>query len=80
VAPARSDSRAAAALAQGQAGVHHVALEVDGLDELLADLDAAGVPVRDRAPRPGSRRSRISFLDPAAAGGALIELMEHVHD
>ena len=80
VAPARSDSRAAAALAQGQGGVHHVALEVDGLDELLADLDAAGVPVRDRAPRPGSRGSRISFLDPAAAGGALIELMEHVHD
>jgi methylmalonyl-CoA/ethylmalonyl-CoA epimerase len=77
VAPARQDSRAAAAVARGEVGVHHVALEVEGLDALLGRLTAAGVPVRDSTPRPGSHGSRISFLDPAASGGALIELMEH---
>ncbi|HTX13634.1 MAG TPA: VOC family protein [Solirubrobacteraceae bacterium] len=77
VAPASQDSRAAAAIARGESGVHHVALEVDGLDELLGELSAAGVPVRDTTPRLGSHGSRISFLDPAASGGALIELMEH---
>jgi methylmalonyl-CoA/ethylmalonyl-CoA epimerase len=79
VAPATPESRAAAAVARGEVGVHHVALEVDGLDELLGELSAAGVPVRDVTPRPGSHGSRISFLDPAATGGALIELMEHAH-
>ena len=77
VAPAREDSRAAAAVARGETGVHHVAIEVEGLDSLLEELRAAGVPVRDTTPRPGSHGSRISFLDPAASGGALIELMEH---
>ncbi len=77
VAPARADSRAAAAVARGEIGVHHVALEVEGLDALLGRLTASRVPVRDRTPRPGSHGSRVAFLDPAASGGALIELTEH---
>jgi methylmalonyl-CoA/ethylmalonyl-CoA epimerase len=78
VAPSSPESRAAAAVSRGEVGVHHVALEVEGLDDLLGELAAAGVPVRDTTPRLGSHGSRISFLDPAASGGALIELMEHV--
>jgi methylmalonyl-CoA/ethylmalonyl-CoA epimerase len=79
VAPAREDSRAAAAIARGEAGVHHVALAVDDLDGVLAGLAAAGVPLRDRTPRRGAHQSRVSFLDPAASGGALIELVEPAH-
>lgn len=79
VAPTREDSRAAAALARGEAGVHHVALAVEGLDELLAALADAGVPLRDATPRAGAHGSRVSFLDPAASGGALIELVEDAH-
>jgi methylmalonyl-CoA/ethylmalonyl-CoA epimerase len=76
VAPARDDSRAAAALARGEGGVHHVALEVADVEGALAELDAAGVPIRDRVPRRGAHGSRVSFLEPTAAGGALIELVE----
>ncbi len=79
VAPTRPDSRAAAAIARGEAGVHHVALAVTGLDELLESLTAAGVPVRDVTPRAGAHGSRVSFLDPQASGGALIELVEDAH-
>ena len=79
VAPAREDSRAAAAIARGEAGVHHVALEVEGLDELLAGLGAAGVPLRDATPRQGAHGSRVSFIDPSASGGALVELVEPGH-
>ena len=46
------------------------------LDELLAQLDGAGVPIRDREPRRGAHGSRVSFLDPSAASGALVELVE----
>jgi methylmalonyl-CoA/ethylmalonyl-CoA epimerase len=77
VAPATEDSRAAAAVKRGETGVHHIAFEVDGLDDLLGELIDAGVPVRDTTPRPGSHGSRVVFLDPAASGGALLELMEH---
>jgi methylmalonyl-CoA/ethylmalonyl-CoA epimerase len=76
VAPTRPDSRAAAALERGEGGVHHVALAVDGLDDLLGELADAGVPIRDRTPRRGAHGSRVSFLDPAAASGALVELVE----
>ena len=76
VAPTRPDSRAARALEQGEGGVHHVALAVDGLDGLLSQLEDAGVPIRDRQPRRGAHGTRVSFLDPAAAAGALVELVE----
>jgi methylmalonyl-CoA epimerase len=76
VAPLRPDSRAAAALARGEAGVHHVALEVDDVAEWVGRLAKDGVPVRDREPRRGAHGSRVAFLDPAAAGGALVELVE----
>lgn len=76
VAPAREDSRAAAALARGEGGVHHVALEVGDVAAAVAELAAAGTPVRDAVPRRGAHGSRVSFLDPSAAGGALIELVE----
>jgi methylmalonyl-CoA/ethylmalonyl-CoA epimerase len=76
IAPVDPSSRAAQAIARGEGGVHHVALQVDGLDELLGELDAAGVAIRDRTPRPGAHGTRISFLDPAASGGALVELIE----
>ena len=49
VAPAREDSRAAAAIDRGEAGVHHIALEVDGLDTLLGEIAAT---LRS-APAPG---------------------------
>ncbi len=76
VAPTREDSRAAAALARGEGGVHHVALEVEGLDELLGELAGGGVGIRDRTPRQGAHGTRVSFLDPSATG-ALVELVEH---
>lgn len=76
VAPTRPDSRAAKALERGEGGVHHIALAVDGLDELLGELDAAGIAIRDRTPRAGAHGSRVSFLDPSAASGALVELVE----
>jgi methylmalonyl-CoA/ethylmalonyl-CoA epimerase len=76
IAPTSIESRAAAAVAHGEVGVHHVALAVDGLDALLSALAAAGVPIRDATPRQGAHGTRVAFLEPAATGGALIELVE----
>jgi methylmalonyl-CoA/ethylmalonyl-CoA epimerase len=76
ISPTDPSSRAAQAIARGEGGVHHVALQVEELDEMLGELDAAGVAIRDRTPRAGAHGTRISVLDPAASGGALVELIE----
>jgi hypothetical protein len=49
---------------------------VSGLAGLLSALSEAGVPIGDWTPRQSAHGTRISFLDPAASGGALIELIE----
>ncbi len=63
-------------LAKRGDALHHVAFAVTDLAQALARLDAAGVPLLDRAPRPGARGHQVAFLHPRAAGGILVELVE----
>ena len=60
-------------------GLHHLALRVKDLDEVLKRLDARGVPLIDKVGRPGARGHRVAFLHPKAFGGTLLELVE-AHD
>ena len=60
-------------------GLHHICFEVEDLDEALASLKAAGVPLIDEVPRPGARGHRVAFLHPAATGGVLFELCAAGH-
>ena len=39
----------------GKSGLHHIAFAVDDLAGALKELDAAGVPLIDKVPRPGAR-------------------------
>jgi methylmalonyl-CoA/ethylmalonyl-CoA epimerase len=57
-------------------GLHHVALEVEGLDAALALLRTLGVPLVDETPRTGARGHRVAFVHPSATGGVLVELVE----
>jgi methylmalonyl-CoA/ethylmalonyl-CoA epimerase len=57
-------------------GLHHVAIEVEGIESALALLKAAGVPLIDEAPRKGARGHKVAFVHPKATGGVLIELVE----
>ncbi len=60
-------------------GLHHICFEVEDLEEALASLKAAGVPLIDEVPRPGARGHRVAFLHPAATGGVLFELCAAGH-
>jgi methylmalonyl-CoA/ethylmalonyl-CoA epimerase len=57
-------------------GLHHVAVEVEGLVPLLAALKAMGVRLIDESPRLGARGHRVAFVHPSATGGVLVELVE----
>ncbi len=57
-------------------GLHHVSLAVDDIAAALARLDASGVPLIDRAARPGAEGKLVAFVHPRGAGGILFELSE----
>jgi methylmalonyl-CoA/ethylmalonyl-CoA epimerase len=63
-------------LARRGPGLHHIAYRTENLEAELERLASAGVALIDRVPRPGAGGHRVAFLDPAASGGILIELVE----
>jgi methylmalonyl-CoA/ethylmalonyl-CoA epimerase len=63
-------------LARRGEGIHHVGYRVDDLRAVLAALKAAGVPLVDQEPRPGSRGTTVAFAHPKGFRGALVELVQ----
>lgn len=61
-------------------GIHHIAVEVEGIESALALLEAMGVPLIDKTPRKGARGHKVAFVHPKATGGVLVELVEPDHD
>lgn len=57
-------------------GLHHIALEVDSIDDALEELRSRGVPLIDEEARDGGMATRIAFVHPSAFGGVLVELVE----
>ena len=57
-------------------GIHHIALEVDNIEEALAELKAKGLALIDQKPRPGAHDAKIAFLHPKGTYGVLLELCE----
>jgi methylmalonyl-CoA/ethylmalonyl-CoA epimerase len=61
-------------------GLHHIAVEVEGIESALAFLKGIGVPLIDETPRNGARGHKVAFVHPKATGGVLVELVEPSHD
>jgi methylmalonyl-CoA epimerase len=60
-------------------GLHHICLEVEDIDEALAELTSAGATVLDTTPRP-TAEGRGIFLHPKGTGGVLLELVQREED
>ena len=64
-------------LDNGGRGIHHVAFKVeDGVTEALAQCEANGIRLIDKAPRSGADGLKIAFLHPKSTCGILTELCE----
>ena len=57
-------------------GIHHIALEVDNIEQTLAELKAKGLALIDQKPRRGAHDAKIAFLHPKGTYGVLLELCE----
>lgn len=58
-------------------GLHHVAVEVEGIESAIAFLESIGVEMIDHAPRVGAGGHKVAFVHPRSMGGVLVELVEH---
>ena len=76
VRPTTEDSGIARFLRKRGPGLHHICLEVEDLDSLLARLRGMGVHLINPEPVAGTGGKRIAFIHPEAAFGVLVELSE----
>lgn len=57
-------------------GIHHIAFEVEDLDEELIRLKKEGFTLINEVPKDGADNKRIAFLHPKSTNGVLIELCQ----
>ncbi|MCQ2051480.1 MAG: methylmalonyl-CoA epimerase [Bacteroidaceae bacterium] len=61
----------------GKGGMHHLAFKIeDGVANALAECDANGIRLIDKAPRKGADNMQIAFLHPKSTASILTELCE----
>lgn len=58
-------------------GLHHIAYRTADIVAELARLEASGLRLIDRVPRPGAGGHSVAFLHPSGTGGILVELVQH---
>lgn len=58
-------------------GIHHIAVRVDNIEDVLKRFQDAGARLIDTTPRRGAENSKIAFVHPAGVHGVLLELVEH---
>ena len=61
----------------GRSGIQHVALNVDNIEEAIAEMKEKGVRMIDEQPRYGAGNSSIAFVHPKASG-ILVELAQRL--
>lgn len=75
--PTSEDSTIAKFIEKRGEGIHHLAFAVaDGVAQALAESEANGVQLIDKAPRKGAEGLNIAFLHPKSTMGVLTELCE----
>jgi methylmalonyl-CoA/ethylmalonyl-CoA epimerase len=76
VMPTTDDSGLARFLEKRGPGMHHICMEVDDLEGMLADLKLKGIRLINETPVIGSGGKKYAFIHPKSAGGVLVELYE----
>lgn len=76
VQPTTDDSGLAKYLEKRGAGMHHICLEVDDIEGMLAQLKEKGVQLINETPRINSEGKKYAFIHPKSAFGVMVELYE----
>ena len=74
--PTSEESAVAKFIEKRGEGIHHIAFATDDIAAALAEVEAKGVRLIDKAPRKGAEGLNIAFLHPKSTLGVLTELCE----
>jgi len=74
--PTIQDSPVGRFLEKRGEGIHHIALKVKGIEELLKRLKDEGLNLVNETPRIGVEGTKIAFIHPKSTKNVLIELCE----
>jgi methylmalonyl-CoA epimerase len=61
-------------------GIHHIAIRVDDIRGMLAELKRKGARLIDEVPRTGAGGCLVAFIHPSSTGGVLLELVQRPDD
>ena len=59
-------------------GIHHIAYDVDNIEEELKRLKAEGFIILNETPKKGADNKLVAFLHPKSTNGVLIELCQEI--
>ena len=76
VMPTTDDSGIAKYLAKRGPGMHHLCLEVDDIQGMLAQLKARNIRLINEEPRLAADGKKYAFIHPESTGGVLVELYQ----
>ena len=76
VLPTTDDSGLAKYLDKRGPGLHHLCLEVDDVEAMLAQLKSKGVRLINEQPRTTADGKKYAFIHPESTGGVLVELYQ----
>lgn len=76
LAATRPDSPIAKFIENRGEGIHHLAFEVENIDEALEERKNAGFGLINTTPKDGADNKRIAFLHPKTTGGVLTEMCQ----
>jgi methylmalonyl-CoA/ethylmalonyl-CoA epimerase len=76
VRPTTDDSGLAKYLAKKGAGMHHICLEVDDIEGMMAQLKEKGIRLINEAPKTAADGKKYAFIHPESTSGVLVELYQ----
>lgn len=74
------DSPIAKFIAKKGEGVHHIAFDVDNIEQEIKRLKKEGFVVLNEKPKKGADNKLVAFLHPKSTNGTLIELCQEIKD
>jgi methylmalonyl-CoA/ethylmalonyl-CoA epimerase len=76
VKPTTDDSGLARYLEKHGSGMHHICLEVDDIEGMLAQLKEKGIQLINETPLTAPDGRKYAFIHPRSGNGVLVELYE----
>lgn len=61
-------------------GIHHIAIQVENIEDHLEKLDDKEIRLIDREPKIGAHNKKVAFIHPKSTSGVLLELCEESQD